>query len=299
MQWKMRVRHGSHTVPYNLLTSVPLASSRAHNVSSRKVARNWARGYPCPMHRPLRLFAVALGSAALLGCLTEPPTGPITQLPQGGKHVLFIGNSLIYTNNLPRTVADLAESAGDTVRVLDVSLPNFAVIDHALGLSNAVDVIRSQSWDFVVLQQGPTTTQVNSDTLTIATKLIDQHVKLAGGRTANFMSWPHIDQGHLFAAVRQSALRAAQSVSGVFMPAGEAWQAAMLADPAITLYSGDGYHPGPLGTYLAALVVCEIVTGRDARELPDVAVVSGVTLTASKETVELLQRIAHETVAKY
>ena len=83
------------------------------------------------------------------------------------------------------------------------------------------------------------------------------------------------------------------------MPAGEAWQAAMAADPALTLYSGDGYHPGPLGTYLAALVVYETGTGRDARDLPDLAVVAGVTLTTPKETVELLQQIAHDTVAKY
>ncbi len=36
------------------------------------------------------------------------------------------GNSLTYTNNLPQTVADLGEATGDTIRVLEVALPNFA-----------------------------------------------------------------------------------------------------------------------------------------------------------------------------
>ena len=251
------------------------------------------------MQRLLRIAAGLSGCVALLACLEGPTTGPISQLPAGGKHVLFIGNSLTYTNNLPRTVSDLAASMGDTVRVLDGSLPNFAVIDHALGMSNAVDVIRSQPWNFVVLQQGPTTTQLNRDTLILATKLLDPYVKQAGGRTANLMAWPNIGDEHLFDAVRTSALLAAQSVNGVFMPAGEAWHAAMIADPTIQLYGGDGYHPGPLGTYLAALVVYEGVTGRDARDLPSTAVVAGVTMTVPESTVRLLQKIAHETVAKY
>ena len=251
------------------------------------------------MKRLFRFAACALGSALLLACLSDPPTIPITQLPDGGKHVLFIGNSLTYTNNLPATVAGLAASVGDTVRVFDASLPNFAVIDHALGKSNAVDIIRSQKWDFVVLQQGPTTTQVNRDTLILATKLLDPYVKAAGGVTANMMAWPNQSEDFLFDAVRRSALLAAQAVNGVFMPAGEAWQAVIKADPTIALYGGDGYHPGPLGTYVAALVVYQGVTGRDARDLPDRAVVSGVTLTTPEATVQLLQQIAHDVVAKY
>jgi hypothetical protein len=251
------------------------------------------------MKRLSRLVAATLGCIALLACLKDPATGPITQLSPGGKHVLFIGNSLTYTNNLPRTVAEMAASVGDTVKTLDISQPNFAVIDHALGMSNALDVIRSQSWNFVVLQQGPTTTQLNRDTLILATKILDPYVKQAGGVTANMMAWPNQGEAFLFDAVRRSALLAAQSVNGIFMPAGEAWQSALAADPSLPLYGGDGYHPGPLGTYLAALVVFEKVTGRDARDLPNQAIVSSVNLNTPEATVELLQQVAHATASKY
>ena len=244
-------------------------------------------------------YRMMLMLPALAACLSidVPDDKPLTP---GGYQVLFIGNSLTYVNDLPGTVADLAESVGDTIRVRSVALPNFAVIDHALGLSNAVDVIKSQSWNFVVLQQGPTTVGVNRDTLIIATKTLDPIVKGQGGRTAQLMTWPQSNQTSLFPAVLASSQAAANSVAnGMLVPAGDAWRAALEENPSITLYGFDGYHPAPLGTYLAALVVYEKVTHHDARKLPGVAVVAGNSLSASETTVRFLQRIAHEAAARF
>ena len=250
--------------------------------------------------RNLQALTLAL-LASLAGCLKVDAIDPgeITKLPPGGIHVLFIGNSLTYTNSLPQTLVELAAASGDTIRASQVALPNFAIIDHALGMSNAVPVIKSQPWDFVVLQQGPTTTQVNRDTLIIAAKILDPHVKASGGRIAQLMAWPSIQQPGLFDAVRRSAMLAAESVDGVFIPAGQAWAEAMTEDPEVLLYGPDGYHPGPLGTYLAALVTYERITGKDARLLPGRAVVAGVVLTVPEETVRFLQRKAHETNEKF
>ena len=249
-----------------------------------------------------RLYRWGMVSIApvLVACLSvEGPPG-IGVLPEGGHHVLFIGNSLTFTNNLPGTVAALARAAGDTIRVGEVALPNFAVIDHAMGMSNAIDVIKSQSWELVVLQQGPTTTAINRDTLIIATKALDPIIKASGGRTAQMMTWPQSDFPQQFPAVRSSSLAASKSVEGgMFIPAGEAWRVALERDPSINLYGPDGYHPGPLGTYLAALVIYEKVTGHDARSLPGTATVGGVTLTAPETTVRFLQSIAHEVVASF
>ncbi len=255
-----------------------------------------------PLTRLLAAAAIATALiASLTACLKMDITTPeITKLPPGGVHVLFIGNSLTYTNDLPQTVAGLGQATGDTIRVLEVALPNFAVIDHVLGMSNAVGVIQSQSWNYVVLQQGPTTTLVNRDTLVIATKAVDPYVKAAGGRTAILMPWPHIDEPHLFNAVRQSALIASQSVTGgVFLPVGEAWRTVRETYPDIQIYSGDGYHPGPIGTYLAALVIYERITGKDSQLLPPRAVVAGVTMTVNEETVRRLQKIAHQTIVRF
>jgi hypothetical protein len=219
--------------------------------------------------------------------------------PAGGYHVLFIGNSLTYVNDLPGTVAALASSVDDTIRVESVTRPNFALIDHVNGMSDAVEVIGRGDWDYVVLQQGPTTQQIGRDTLILAVRLLDPEIRAAGGRPATLMVWPPSGNRAAFDQVLASYRQAADSVGGLLLPAGEAWRSAWDADANLRLYGPDDFHPSALGTYLAALVVYEGITGHDARGLPHQAVVSGQTLEAPPGMVALLQRMAHETVARF
>jgi hypothetical protein len=252
------------------------------------------------MRQLVRRWSFAFLVPVIAACLNVEDPTELRQLAPGGHHVLFIGNSLTYTNDLPGTVSALAKSVNDTIRTLSIALPNFAVIDHALGQSNALDAIKSQSWEYVILQQGPTTTAVNRDTLIIATKALDPFVKNAGGRIALLMAWPDAASPQLFPLVRASSQQAASAVEGgIFIPAGEAWRGALEQDATVPLYGADGYHPAPLGTYLAALVIYEKVTGHDARLLPAVAEVAGVKLSTSEARVRFLQAVAHETVGKF
>jgi hypothetical protein len=85
--------------------------------------------------------------------------------PGPGYRVLFIGNSLTYFNDLPGTVSRLASSMPETFEVTSVAEPNFALIDHVNGKSNALEVIQSGDWDYVVLQQGPSSLALSRDTL--------------------------------------------------------------------------------------------------------------------------------------
>ena len=62
----------------------------------------------------LTSYLVSLISALSLvgGCHGKGPTGPA--FAPGGTRVLFIGNSLTYSNNLPRMYIALARLAGNT-----------------------------------------------------------------------------------------------------------------------------------------------------------------------------------------
>ena len=64
-----------------------------------------------------------------------------------------------------------------------MSGPTSHSIDHVKGATTAVDVIDSGKWDFVVLQQGPSSLGVSQDTLILAAKLFEPHIRKAG-RTA-------------------------------------------------------------------------------------------------------------------
>jgi hypothetical protein len=113
------------------------------------------------------------------------------------------------------------------------------------------------------------------------------------------MVWPESTRFEFFPDVRASYQLAAREVAGLFLPAGEAWLAAWALDPQLQLYGPDGFHPSELGTYLAALVVFEGITGHDARSLPAEATVAGRRLNVPPSRVRLLQRAAHEAVARF
>lgn len=237
--------------------------------------------------RGCRLFLLV----GLSACLS---TNAVSPLPPGGIHVLFVGNSLTYVNDLPATVATLGAMSGDTIRVATSAAPDLALIDHLNGGSDALQQLRLGGWQYVVLQQGPSTLSINRDSLILWTKMFDPYIHAAGARAALFMVWPSSDRVAFFDDVRVSYQSAAQAVSGVFMPAGVAWQKAWATDNTLPFYSGDGYHPSALGTYAAALVIYERLTGRDARSLPARAIVGTSTFTVPEATIRLLQAAAHQ-----
>jgi hypothetical protein len=234
-------------------------------------------------------------AAAILAC------GGSTLSPGSGTayRVLFIGNSLTAYNDLPHTVAALAATVHDSISVEAVTRPNLAVIDHVNGASDAVSVIRQGRWDYVVLQQGPTSQQLGRDTLILASTLLDPEVRSAGGRIAELMVWPAAANQSTFDGILQSCREAASAVLGLCLPAGQAWRAAWAVDPTLPLYGPDGFHPSELGTYVAALVVYEAITGHSATALPEQAYANGHPLATPVNTVRLLQRVAHETVVGF
>jgi hypothetical protein len=227
----------------------------------------------------------------VLGCSNDA-TAP---LREGGRRVLFVGNSLTYANDLPRTIADMAKSVGDTTLVYrTVAKANHALEDHwydGIGARIAAD-----DWQVVVMQQGPSSTLTNQFHLEIWTRKLDSVVTAAGARSALYMVWPAQQNFGTYDGVRDSYRNAATVVNGMFIPAGEAWRTAWTTDPNLAFYGDDLFHPSRLGTYMAALVHFEMLYDRPATDLPDVAVVAGRRLDLPAATVAMLQEAAHQTV---
>jgi hypothetical protein len=213
--------------------------------------------------------------------------------------VLFIGNSLTYVNDLPNTVAAIATAAGDTIRVEIQAGPGLALIDHLTGATRAAEVIRRGGWDYVVLQQGPTPAGICRDSLILWTRMFDDLIRGVGAKTAVMMTWPATNERGRFDAVRESFLQAAAAVEGVFLPAGEAWRSAWQEEPLLAVYGPDGFHPSPIGTFLAGLEIYERITGRDPRDLPPVAFVGPSPLELPEATIRLLQRAAHDANTRF
>jgi hypothetical protein len=200
------------------------------------------------------------------------------------RSLLFIGNSLTYTNDLPALVARIAEAAGERVVVDMVAGPNLAVIDHSNGASDAVARIGGGRWSFVVLQQGPTPAGVCRDTLVIAAMRLAPHIRRTGGRPALFFPWARQDSPQSLEFAGESATLAARATGGLVAPVGIAWRDAVKADPTLPLYSSDGYHPAPGGTLLAALTLYDRLLDHDVRTIPleSLAALPGLRLRPSQ-----------------
>ena len=212
------------------------------------------------------------------GCLGQgAPTTP--GFPDGKTRVLFIGNSLTYVNDLPRMVEAVARLGGDTsMATAAVAFPDFALEDH-WNEGSARKALAQSRWEFVVMQQGPSSLPENQASLATWAGRFDPIIRGAGAEPVLYMVWPSAGRSGDFPGVLAGYRNAAAAVRGRFAPAGDAWLAAWALDPATALYGGDGFHPSASGTYLAALVIVGRITGLDPRTLPASIPFNGGTLS--------------------
>lgn len=70
---------------------------------------------------------------------------------QTTKKVLFIGNSYIYTNNLPHLIAQMANSTGDQF-LHDSNTPGGYTLKQHSTNATTLSKINQGNWDFVILQ---------------------------------------------------------------------------------------------------------------------------------------------------
>jgi hypothetical protein len=186
---------------------------------------------------------------------------------QAPARVLFIGNSLTAANNLPAVVEALARASGDRLECRAVTFDGYSLEDH-WNRGDARRAIAQGGWTTVVLQQGPSALPESQRLLREYVKRFDGEIRGSGARTALYMVWPSMSRRSDFDGVVRSYTNAAKDVGGLLLPAGDAWRAAWRRDGKAALYSADGLHPTPAGTYVAALVIYQGLLGRSPVGLP-------------------------------
>lgn len=253
----------------------------------------WGRCF-VPSDKMPPLPGAAVTRAIVLLCLWSCSSATATDSGPRGT-LLFIGNSLTYTNDLPAMLAQVADAADDSVGVAMVAGPNLAVIDHTNGATDAVARIDRGGWSHVVLQQGPTSVPgVCRDTLIIAAMRLKPHVSAAGGRIVLFLPWTRQADPQTLEGAAESARLAARAVGGIVAPVGFAWRNALSADPTIPIYGPDGYHPAPAGTLLAALTIYDRLFGVDVRAIQTESLSNRVAVSLTSGQIRTLAQAAHE-----
>lgn len=145
--------------------------------------------------------------------------------------------------------------------------------------ATAVRLLESGHYDVVVLQQGPSTLASSQANLREWAVTWAGHARRFGTRPALYMIWPVRTQANGFALVSTSYRNAALAAEAAIFPAGEAWQQAFRANPAIALYQSDDLHALPAGSFLAAMVIARGLVGLDPARVP--ASVRGISVPAA------------------
>ncbi len=200
--------------------------------------------------------------------------------------ILFVGNSLTASNDLPAIFASVVEAAGHPRPITGaLTVGGFSLEDH-WNRGEAQKSIAARQWDIVVLQQGPSALMESRRLLVSYAQRFDKAIRAAGARPALYMVWPSTQRQFDFEGVSASYTAAARAVSGTLLPAGDAWRKVLRDHKEIKLYSDDGLHPTLAGSYLAALVIYERLFQRSSVGLPAMGI--------SSDAARILQQVAHD-----
>ncbi len=245
----------------------------------------------------LGVFALLTGIWVAAGAAVARP--PAIASAQAPLRVLFVGNSLTFTNDLPQIVAALADSVGKPMRVRAVTASGVNLDAHWRG-GRARHLLASGGWDVVVLQQGPSALPRSRTLLREYARRFAGEIHRAGAQPALYMVWPSKSALGELDRVRESYRLAARDVDGIFLPAGEAWRAAWRRDPSLSLYLPDQRHPSALGSYLAALVIAARLTGTQPTEFPAaVRLTNGTIVRVSEPRADIVQAAAAEALERW
>lgn len=207
-------------------------------------------------------FATAI---ALLACCcvprlhaAPPPAAKADAIPQ--LRVLFVGNSYTYVNDVPDLVARVAAARGIELVPGMVAEPDYSIEDHLR--RRDYENMLARGWDWVVLQQGPSSLPENQEILRVQAGRAATLARARGIRVALFAAWPALDNAHTWAAAELSYRNAARANQVCVLPVSTAWRFARERAPVVQLYAQDRLHASAEGSLLTAMVLAQGLVSR-------------------------------------
>jgi hypothetical protein len=170
--------------------------------------------------------------------------------------ILFVGNSLIYTNDLPSLVKQKAKDKGFNITIESLAFPDYALEDHWID-GELQKLIKEKKFDFVVVQQGPSSQDEGREMLLDYGARIKALCKKSRSELAFFMVWPARSNFHMFDGVIKNYTDAADLTSSILCPVGTAWKKYMTETGDYSYYGTDMFHPSEKGSIVAAEVIVE------------------------------------------
>lgn len=218
---------------------------------------------PLARHRlPTRVALVLLALALLLGVQAA--------LGQGGEqiHVLWIGNSLTYYNELPKMVAALARADGQRPLVHDQETPGGCTLEKHWNDGKALKKLHARKWDFVVLQEHSQKPLKDSEPMFEYARKFDSEIHKQGAKTLLYLPFPLAKAPENQDKLTKLHETLAAQLKARVVPVGPAWAKLQADKAAPNLFNADGAHPNRAGSYLAACVFYAAIYNKSPEGLP-------------------------------
>ena len=174
-------------------------------------------------------------------------------------NLLFVGTSLTYTNNLPKLVKEVAKQKGMDLKVKMIASPNYALVDH-WNEGKVQKLINSKKYDFVIIQQGPSSQEEGRRMLLEDGKNFASLCKSNGAKLCYFMVWPSVSRNYTMDEVIKNHRDAATTNNAILLPVGEVWKAHMDSTGRFDYYGHDGFHPSLKGSQVAAETIVQYLS---------------------------------------
>ncbi len=176
---------------------------------------------------------------------------PVKGHAQDSLRVLFLGNSLTYSNDIPNLINELAQSNSDRFTYAEHTPGGWRLNPEHLGSSVSTNLIRSRQWDYVILQgQSREFFYENEYTTYKGIRRLVTMMRENCSRPAFYSTAaPRTLYKELQAYIHRQYSLIANEVDGLVVPVGNAFE--MATDRGLTVYA-DKVHPNLAGSYLAA-----------------------------------------------
>lgn len=173
--------------------------------------------------------------------------------------ILFVGNSLTYSNDLPKLVYELTKSRNREIFTKMIAKPNYALIDHLDLGSRVATEIRAKKYDYVVVQQGPSSQPESRTLLFEGGKRFSALCRASKTKLAFFMVWPSRTYYNTFDLVIKNHTDVASEYNAILCPVGSAWKNYFDSTSDYSYYGPDEFHPSLAGSKEAARIITNAI----------------------------------------
>lgn len=170
--------------------------------------------------------------------------------------LLFVGNSLTQYNNLPGLVKKIYNETGKSVSITTLLKGGTGLEDH-WNSEELQPEINSGFYDYVIVQQGPSSQEYGRWSLMTFGGLIAESCNENSAKLAFFMVWPSRTYYSTFDGVIQNYTDAAAATNSILCPVGRVWKNHFDQTEDFSYYGVDGFHPSLKGSQVAAEVIVQ------------------------------------------